>query len=150
MVLSDALLWLEKNPALVGPLFRPLKVNVTVSNSSVICDPWLFTNESHSRENYPIVTTNNICPDTIFVPIVAAIFMFVFLVVSVVGVSGMIWKRKSGYFQARNVVYISLGLMGHSFTVLLTCLRFLISRKVFPCFIYTLCTYCNNSHVTSM
>jgi len=142
MVLSDALLWLEKNPALVGPLFRPLKVNVTVSNSSVICDPWLFTNGSHSRENYPIVTTNNICPDTISVPIVAGIFMFVFLVVSVVGVSGMIWKRNSGYFQARNIVYISLSMLGHSISVLLFCLRFMVSRKDFPCFIYTISKYC--------
>ena len=114
-----------------------LSENDTIANQSAICDPRLFELGGWSRESIPLVI-NNICPDSITVPIVSAIFLAVYLGVIAVSVVGIIWKRKSGHIQARHPVFMMLTVAASFVFVVLTCLRFIIGRKIYPCFLFSI------------
>ena len=116
---------------------QQLSNNNTSTTNYSICDERLFNLGDLSREGYNATVVNNICPDSIFTPIIASIFLTLYLTLALFGTVGVIWKRKSGHIKARNPVYMLLTISASLAFVVITCLRFTISRKIFPCFLYT-------------
>lgn len=96
------------------------------TNSSPICDYRLFKLGPLSREGYNASVINNICPDSIFTPIVSGVFLLIYLSVVLMGLLGVMWKRKSGHVKARNPVCMILTILASLFFVTFNCLRFIV------------------------
>ena len=126
-------------PTIISSLLVASSNTSSNSNStSSICDERLFKLGELSREGYNATMVNNICPDSIFTPIVSAVFLFVYLCLVTLAIIGVLWKRNSGHIKARNPLHMILTISATLYFVVTTCLRFIIGRKIFPCFLYTI------------
>ncbi|EFC40015.1 predicted protein [Naegleria gruberi] len=110
--------------------------NITTGQS--ICDKRLLELGQLSREGYNATITNNICPDSIFTPIFASGILIFYIVLVCFGVFGVYWKRNSGHVKARHATFMILTIVASFMCVLLTCLRYIVGRKVMPCFLYSI------------
>ena len=100
--------------------------SLSPSKNSSICDFRLFQLGELSREGENATVVNNICPDSIFTPIFSGLFLFIYLVLVVFGLVGVVWKRNSGHVKARNPIYMILTIFASLFFVVVTCLRFIV------------------------
>lgn len=109
--------------------------NQTISNQTN-CSPILFNLGKWSTEKEPKLEYG-LCPDSIITPIFSSIFLALFLGISLISLMGMIWKRKNGFIQARNPIYMFMTIVAALIFIVGNGLRFMIGRKIFPCGIYT-------------
>jgi len=113
----------------VEPTAQNNQSTVLTSPNGTICD----SAQGITTEGTNATLQYGICRDAISVPIISGAILFFYMIMFVVCVVGLIWKRKSGHIAARSVTVITSFLF-----VVLTCLRFIISRKLFPCFLYSI------------
>nr|CAG4714556.1 unnamed protein product [Naegleria fowleri] len=108
------------------------------STNSTLCHPLLFQLGKFSVEAMDPSVSFGICPDTILTPITSATILLIHLIL--LGVSGLaLFKtRKNGYITSRSPVYLCLVMIGSFIFVFTSCLRFMISRKIYPCTLHTL------------
>ncbi|KAF0982749.1 hypothetical protein FDP41_010728 [Naegleria fowleri] len=130
-------LFFEKFNSLVSD-FVILETPVNISNASQLqgCNPILFQLGNFSRDG--AVLTASGCPETWLSFSFSLFFLLCYLMLLVLCCLGLIWKRKSRHVQSRGMVYMVLTLVASSFIVILSCLRYIIGRKNYPCFIYAI------------
>ncbi|KAG2375007.1 hypothetical protein C9374_010381 [Naegleria lovaniensis] len=115
-----------------------LETPVNISNTSQLqgCNPILFQLGNFSRDG-PVLTASG-CPETWLSFSFSLLFLLGYLVLLGLCCFGLFWKRKSRHVQSRGIVYMVLTLVASAFIVILTCLRYIIGRKNYPCFIYAI------------
>lgn len=112
-------------------------INRTLDNVTLqYCQLPLFEIIGLSREEYPTFS-QGLCPDTWSSFGLSITYLVVYFSQLVLSLMGIIWKRNNGFIQARNPVYMVWSSWSSVPYVLLTNLRLLIGRKIFPCAVYT-------------
>ncbi|EFC45286.1 predicted protein [Naegleria gruberi] len=80
----------------------------------------------------------SICPDTWLTSAVSIVFLLVYIIVLIVSGIGLYLRRNSPHIKARNITYLFMTILSNSGFIILTCLRFIIGRRIYPCSIYIL------------
>ncbi|KAG2377943.1 hypothetical protein C9374_008565 [Naegleria lovaniensis] len=111
--------------------------NSTTNNSSIICDPFLFSLGNFSTESSPS-STYGVCPDALTTPIFSGLFIGLYLVLYLVNTLGIIKFRKKGRIKSRDPLYLFVCMCVHAVFIVGFLLRFTVGRKLFPCALYTL------------
>ena len=115
--------------------------NNNTSNSSslnsTLCHEVLFNFGAFSREANPSIEYG-LCPDTYASLIVALLYFIVYFLAMVLSSLGVVWKRKSGHMSARSPLYMLLTMFLGLIFVVGSSLRFIISRKIYPCAMYSI------------
>ncbi|EFC37800.1 predicted protein [Naegleria gruberi] len=102
------------------------------------CHPILFNSGGISMEPENPKFEYGICPDTIFTVIFTGITLAFSLGFLIFGLIGIIKKRKSGHIKARNPILMVSTLVASFSFVLISTLRYLVGRKIFPCALFAL------------
>jgi len=101
------------------------------------CYSQLFELGSFTRDGPNATVLYGLCPETWLTPAFSFFFLAVYLIILVFSCIGLFWKRHSKHVQSRSATYMSLTLFASAIIVILSCLRYIISRRVFPCAIYS-------------
>lgn len=118
-----------------------------INNSTTrICDPSLI-NTPWSREVNGS-SQYGICPDTYFSFATVLTFMIIYIITVILSAVGVFWKRKSSHVEARSPIYLSFTLCAAFFFIVGMTLRIVISRKLFPCGLLTICFFTFPAAVT--
>ncbi|EFC37410.1 predicted protein [Naegleria gruberi] len=78
------------------------------------------------------------CPDTILVPITSGILYGSYLILFLICLIFLIWKRKASTIKARSPVILSFGLVANFTLVSLALIRCIVGKTDFPCFLFSI------------
>ncbi|KAG2386740.1 hypothetical protein C9374_002484 [Naegleria lovaniensis] len=117
----------------------PHELHPSFNNTS----PPFNTTESECPEwirSLPAAFQNrkNPCPETIFVPLITSIFLFVYGLVIMACMIGLYKKRKSGHVQARTTSGMLFTLICNLLCVVSLGVRLIIGRENSPCLLYSI------------
>lgn len=110
----------------------------TSSNNTQSCHPFLYQLGSFSRDNTTTAVARGSCPEAWSVFPISLFLLLFYILLFVVSLMGLFYKRKSGHVRARNPVFMILNMIACLICVLIICLRFVVGRNDYPCGIYLL------------
>ncbi|EFC48244.1 predicted protein [Naegleria gruberi] len=114
--------------------------NTKVCDSSLIGTPWI--REMNVTSQY------GLCNDTYFAFATCLAFMIVYIITVLLTGVGVFWKRKSSHVEARSPIYLAFTLCAAFFFIVGMTLRIVISRRLFPCGLLTICFFTFPAAVT--
>ncbi|KAG2388780.1 hypothetical protein C9374_000219 [Naegleria lovaniensis] len=85
-----------------------------------------------------VANVTSTCPDVISVPILPALFLCFYLVILVLSILGLAWKRKNGFIVFRTMSGMVVTIIFSVCIELLLAFRYILGRELYPCLLLSI------------